>query len=92
MSETPSPFDMLEFPCPYSFKVFTDRRDHTRFEEEMTTCAMQIAGTEPPEFRRRASSAGNYTCFTMTIQARGKDQIVAIYQSLRRLPGVCYLL
>ncbi|RME37697.1 MAG: DUF493 domain-containing protein [Deltaproteobacteria bacterium] len=92
MAEKTSPFDLMEYPCAYSFKIFTNRRDLAEFEVEMTDCARQCADSGPPEFQRRSSSAGNYTCFTMTIQVQGKGQIEALYQSLRRLHGVCYLL
>ncbi|GAB4168954.1 MAG: DUF493 family protein YbeD [Geothermobacteraceae bacterium] len=92
MADKGSPLDLLEFPCRYPFKVFTDRRDMSVFEQEMSSCAAAVVGPNAAELSRRASSRGTYTCVTMTVAVEARSQIEALYSSLRRLQGVCYLL
>ncbi|RMF46839.1 MAG: DUF493 domain-containing protein [Deltaproteobacteria bacterium] len=92
MTDKGSSLDLLEFPCRYPFKVFTDRRDLTVFEQEVHSCAAAVVGPEAAELSRRASSRGTYICVTMTVEVNTRSQIEALYDSLRSLRGVCYLL
>ncbi|TYO99724.1 hypothetical protein EDC39_102250 [Geothermobacter ehrlichii] len=92
MADGRRPEELLVFPCDYQFKVFTDRADVGVFRRTMIERARGVVGGSRLSVSERKSSRGRYTCFTMTVAVASRQQVDGVYQALRCLEGVCYLL
>jgi putative lipoic acid-binding regulatory protein len=71
----------MEFPCEFPIKVFGE--DSESFRARTLEIVQEHAGSlEPARITERASGSGRYLALTYTIEARSKQQLDAIYQSL----------
>ncbi len=81
-----------EFPGPYFVSVIT-------VNDEAVRIAVRVAieeGLEAPvpdaDWQTRASSGGRYSSHRVTVSCRSADDVLALYERLRRVPGVVTLL
>lgn len=72
---------LLEFPCAFPIKAFgraaPDFRTHV-----VAIVARHAPATDHRAVRTRDSGQGRYTAVTVTITARSREQLDAIYEDL----------
>ncbi len=82
--ETPS---LLTFPCVFPIKVMGRREDG--FAQEMSALVLRHAPDFHPEtLEMRTSKNGRYLSLTITINARSRAQLDALYSELSSHPRV----
>lgn len=78
---------LIEFPCEFSIKVFGKNNDGFQ------TCAVDIVKKHADDvseerISQRVSKDENYRSLTITINAKSKAQIDAIYQDFTTAPEI----
>jgi len=87
-SETPS---LLAFPCIFPMKVMGRREDG--FAQTVAEIVLRHAADFRPEsIEMRASKNGRYLSLTVTINARSREQLDALYSELSKHPLVMMVL
>lgn len=82
---------VLEFPCNFPIKVVG--RAHVEFAAQVCTIAVSHdASFTPDNLQCRDSSAGKYQSLTLNIQATSREQLDAVYQSLKACEWVLWAL
>ena len=85
------PKPLLTFPCEFPIKVVGRREDG--FAQAIAEVAMRHAPDFRPEtLGMRTSRNGRYLSLTVTIRARSREQLDALYQELSKHPGVMMVL
>jgi putative lipoic acid-binding regulatory protein len=83
-SETPS---LLTFPCVFPIKVMGRREDG--FAQTISEIVQRHAADfRPQSMEMRASKNGRYLSLTVTINARSREQLDALYSELSKHPMV----
>ena len=92
MSEQdPKPESLLTFPCVFPMKVMGRRRDG--FAQAVSEVVMRHAPDFHPEtIEMRTSKNGRYLSLTVTLNARSREQLDALYSELSRHPLVMMVL
>lgn len=79
--------DLLEFPCTWPVKAFGPGTQ--AFELEVVSIVRRhVADLKETAVTTRASRSGKYAAVTVTICARNRAQLEAIYAELRAHPQV----
>ena len=87
-SATPS---LLTFPCVFPMKVMGRREDG--FAQTVSAIVLRHAADFHPEtIEMRASKNGRYLSLTVTINARSREQLDALYSELSKHPMVMMVL
>lgn len=87
-SATPS---LLTFPCVFPMKVMGRREDG--FAQVVSTIVLRHAADFHPEtIEMRSSRNGRYLSLTVTINARSRAQLDALYSELSKHPMVMMVL
>lgn len=91
MSETSPETSLLTFPTPFPIKVMGMREEG--FAQEVVAVVLAHAPDfDPATVEMRPSSAGKYLSVTVTIEARSREQLDALYQALTGHPKVMMVL
>ena len=75
----------IEFPCDYPIKVISEN------SETVVTEIEAIARKYDPELKHvelNKSKKGNYISVRLPFRATGTEQIKALFEDLKTLPGV----
>ena len=87
-SETPS---LLTFPCVFPMKVMGRREDG--FAQTISDIVLRHAADfRPQTMAMRTSKNGRYLSLTVTINARSREQLDALYSELSKHPLVMMVL
>ncbi|HET7728928.1 MAG TPA: DUF493 domain-containing protein [Usitatibacter sp.] len=92
MSEPdPKPESLLTFPCVFPMKVMGRR------EDGFAQMVCDVVLSHAPDFHAetiemRASKNGRYLSVTVTINARSREQLDALYSELSKHPMVIMVL
>lgn len=86
------PEELLDFPCDYEFKAFGAADGEEIFLNSVKEAVGQVVPVSRHALRVRRSSGGRYQCVTVLVRLHNGDQLKAIYQQLRQIPGLKYLL
>jgi putative lipoic acid-binding regulatory protein len=91
MPETAPDASPLTFPTPFPIKIMGRREDG--FAQQVVDVVLAHAPDfDPATVEMRPSSAGNYLSVTVTIEARSREQLDALYQALSGHPKVMMVL
>ena len=91
MAEPDKPESLLTFPCVFPIKVMGRREDG--FAQTITDIVLRHAPDFHPEtVEMRSSSQGRYLSLTVTINARSREQLDALYSELSKHPKVAMVL
>ena len=90
MTDPVDPLELFEFPCNHEFKAFGDA--DTAFAEAVRAAASQVLPVSRDAMRVRGSSGGKYQCVSVLLQLQSADQLRAVYEALRQVQGIRYLL
>ena len=82
MSDAPR----LVFPCAYPIKVLGDNSE--AFSAAVLAVFTRLLPGETFTSRLRTSSGARFVAVTVTITATGPDQLAALHEALRQLPGL----
>ncbi|MBK7659505.1 MAG: DUF493 domain-containing protein [Betaproteobacteria bacterium] len=91
MSETSPEASLLTFPTPFPIKVM-GRREEGFAQEVVAVVLAHAPDFDPATVEMRPSSAGKYLSVTVTIEARSREQLDALYQALTGHPKVMMVL
>jgi hypothetical protein len=87
----PTAASPLTFPTPFPIKVMGRRAEG--FAQAIVAVALRHAPDfDPATVEMRASRAGNYLSVTVTITARSREQLDALYRDLSSHPMVTMVL
>lgn len=87
-SEPPS---LLTFPCSFPLKVMGRREDG--FAQTVAGIVLRHAADfHPQTMEMRSSKNGRYLSLTVTINARSREQLDALYSELSKHPMVMMVL
>lgn len=81
----------LVFPCRYPVKVMARAGTQTR-RAVLATVGRHAEFSEAHDVRSRVSRNGRYEGLTVTVSARSRDQLEALYADLRKLDAVKMML
>ena len=82
---------LLTFPCEFPMKVMGRREDG--FAQLVSGIVMRHAPDwDPATIEMRSSKQGRYLSLTVTIQARSREQLDALYSELSGHPMVIMVL
>jgi putative lipoic acid-binding regulatory protein len=92
MSEPePKQESLLTFPCVFPIKVMGRREDG--YAQTITGIVLRHAPDfQPQTLEMRASKNGRYLSLTVTINARSREQLDALYSELSKHPMVMMVL
>ena len=83
--------ELLTYPCVYEYKVFGPAADK-RFAATVLAAVNRSVPVTRDAVKTRQSSGGRYQCVSVSVRLENGGQLSAIYDNLRTLEGVCYLL
>ena len=91
MSQQPEPESLLTFPCVFPMKVMGRREDG--FAQNVVDIVLRHAPDFHPEtIEMRSSKNGRYLSLTVTLNAKSREQLDALYSELSRHPLVLMVL
>jgi len=91
MSAPQQPESLLTFPCIFPIKVMGRREDG--FAQMVSSVVLRHAADFHPEtMEMRTSKNGRYLSLTVTINARSREQLDALYSELSKHPMVVMVL
>jgi len=92
MTRQPEPDKpLLTFPCSFPMKVMGRREDG--FAQLVCDIVMKHAPDfDPATLEMRSSKQGRYLSLTVTIQAKSREQLDALYSELSSHPAVIMVL
>ena len=91
MSDPQQPESLLTFPCVFPIKVMGRRQDE--FAQVITDIVLKHAPDFHPEtIEMRSSKQARYLSLTVTINAKSREQLDALYSELSRHPMVTMVL
>ena len=91
MNPKPEPESLLAFPCDFPIKVMGETQPG--FAQEVMAVVLRHAPDfDPATVEMRPSKAGNYLSVTVTINARSREQLDALYKDLTGHPMVMMVL
>ena len=86
------PDELLDFPCDYEFKAFGQADREQSFLNAVQEAVGRTVPVSRHALRIRHSSGGKYLCVTVLVRLHNSDQLKTIYQSLRQVEDLKYLL
>ena len=87
----PEPESLLTFPCVFPMKVMGRREDG--FAQNVLDIVLRHAPDYHPEtLEMRSSKNGRYLSLTVTLNARSREQLDALYSELSKHPMVLMVL
>lgn len=90
LPDDPQP-SLLTFPCVFPMKVMGRREDG--FAQTVSEIVLRHADDFHPEtIEMRSSKNGRYLSLTVTINARSREQLDALYSELSKHPMVMMVL
>jgi len=88
--DEPTP-SLMTFPCVFHLKVMGRREDG--FAQVVSEIVMRHAGDFRPEtLEMRSSKNARYLSLTVTLNARSREQLDALYSELSKHPMVIMVL
>jgi len=91
MTEQDPQKPLLTFPCEFPMKVMGRREDG--FAQLVSEIVLKHAPDfDPATIEMRSSKQGRYLSLTVTIQARSREQLDALYSELSGHPMVIMVL
>jgi uncharacterized protein len=90
-AESPEPKPLLTFPTPFPIKVM-GRREEGYAQAILEVVLRHAPDFEPATMEMRPSKAGKYLSLTVTINARSREQLDALYTDLSGHPMVVMVL
>ena len=91
MSQASQPESLLTFPCVFPMKVMGRREDG--FAQTVSEVVLRHAPDFHPEtIEMRTSKNGRYLSLTVTVNARSREQLDALYSELSKHPMVMMVL
>ena len=91
MTQPQQPESLLTFPCVFPIKVMGRRQDE--FAQVITDIVLKHAPDFHPEtIEMRSSKQGRYLSLTVTINAKSREQLDALYSELSKHPMVTMVL
>ena len=91
MSQPQQPESLLTFPCVFPIKVMGRREDG--FAQLVTDIVLKHAPDFHPEtIEMRSSKQARYLSLTVTINAKSREQLDALYSELSKHPMVTMVL
>lgn len=91
MDRPHDPESLLTFPCVFPMKVMGRREDG--FAQTVAEIVRRHAADFHPEtIEMRASKNGRYLSLTVTLNARSREQLDALYSELSKHPMVMMVL
>ena len=89
--KTPPQESLLTFPCVFPMKIMGRREDG--FAQTVVEIVMRHAPDFHPEtMEMRSSSQGRYLSLTVTLNAKSREQLDALYSELSKHPMVAMVL
>jgi putative lipoic acid-binding regulatory protein len=89
--DDPESSTLLTFPCVFPMKVMGRREDG--FAQTVSEIVLRHASDFHPEtIEMRASKNGRYLSLTVTINAKSRQQLDALYSELSKHPKVMMVL
>jgi putative lipoic acid-binding regulatory protein len=82
---------LLEFPTPFPIKVM-GRRESGFAQSVMEIVLKHAPDFQPATMEMRPSRQGTYISLTVTIEARSREQLDALYRDLCDHPSVVMVL
>lgn len=82
---------LLDFPTPFPIKVM-GRREEGYAQEILGVVLRHAPDFDPATLEMRPSKAGTYLSLTVTITARSREQLDALYKELSGHPMVVMVL
>jgi hypothetical protein len=82
---------LLTFPTPFPIKVM-GRREDGYAQAVLEVVLRHAPDFDPATMEMRPSAAGRYLSVTVTINARSRDQLDALYRDLSGHPRVIMVL
>jgi uncharacterized protein len=89
--KAPEGEELLTFPTAYPIKV-VGRRNELRREDLDAVVRTHAPDLEDSQISERESNQQHFIAITYTINARSKDQIVALANALQSVKGVLMLI
>lgn len=91
MSQPQQPQSLLTFPCVFPIKVMGRRQDE--FAQVIADIVLKHAPDfHPGTIEMRSSKQARYLSLTVTINARSREQLDALYSELSKHPMVTMVL
>jgi len=81
---------LLDFPCYFEFKAFGPADE--AFIEAVVAAVTQVVPVARDATRSRLSSGGRYQSVSVCVHLHNSAQLKDIYESLRRVERIKYLL
>ena len=82
---------LLTFPAPFPIKVM-GRREAGYAQAILEVVMRHAPDYDPASLEMRPSKAGTYLSLTVTVNARSREQLDALYRELSRHPMVMMVL
>jgi putative lipoic acid-binding regulatory protein len=92
MDKRHTPDELIDFPCLYEFKAFGSKSDDDVFISAVLDAVSQVVPVGRDAMRTRLSSSGTYLCVTVLVHLENSTQLTRIYDILRSVEGLRYLL
>jgi putative lipoic acid-binding regulatory protein len=78
------------FPGPYTVKVIGE--NNPALVGRITSVVTRLSGDPKPTLKTRLSSGGKHQAITITARVDSAEDVMALYEALRRVAGVSLLL
>ncbi len=90
MSEETRPEDLVDFPCDYVFKGMGPNSE--LFVQQVQSAVNKTVAVSIDGVKVRPSAKGNYVSVSVMVRLHNFEQLKAIYQSLREIEDLKFLL
>lgn len=95
MENKPSALEMLKnahtFPGPYIIKAIGENSPD--FVAHVVQAVIVVLGpTSTPEVQTRQSAQGKHQAVTMTLQVESAEQVLQLYEAVKKVKGLRFLL
>ena len=84
--------ELLEFPCHFEFKAFGPGAPDSPFPDNVLKAVSQVVNVSRQAMKTRPSSGGKYQCVTVLVTLQNREQLEAVYASMRKIDDLKYLL
>lgn len=84
--------ELLEFPCHFEFKAFGPGAPDSLFPDNVLKAVSQVVPASRQAMKARQSSGGKYQCVTVLVTLQNREQLEAVYASIRKIDDLKYLL
>jgi len=92
MERRPAPEELLEFPCDYLFKAFGPNDPDGFFAQSVRSAVAAVVPVSVDAVKLNRSANETYLCVTVLVRLYNYGQLAAIYNALRQVEGLRYLL